>query len=1177
MTVSPSDLLNELELRGVHLYLADDRLRILAPKNALPEELRTQVVQFRQELVEILQRREAAAGVEQLSPITAVARDRSLPLSFAQQRLWFLDQLEPGSAEYTIPSSIPLAGDLHIPALRTALDALVERHEVLRTRLVADDDGVPWQVIDRPSGFELDVVDLTGQVNPAGAAQAWIAEDTATPFDLANGPLIRASLLRLADDRHILALCMHHIVSDEWSAKIFHRELVALYDAFRDGRPNPLPPLPIQYADFAVWQRDWLTGPVLEEQLGYWRRHLADPPVLDLPTDHPRPAVRSSAGAAISFRLDADVTSRLQELSRRHGSSMFMTLLTAYTVLLSKYTRQDDIIVGTPVANRNHGQTENLIGFFVNTLALRTDLSGDPTFTEVLNQVRATALDAYTHQDLPFEQLVDELGVTRDRSRTPLFQALFNYTTDESRGGQGGSRTAAEAGAAADGEMHHRSDVLAKFDLRLIFVEDGDALTGAVEYSSALFKASTIERLISHLIHLLSAIVTDPGRHLSDLAVITPAESRRILADWNAATAELPAARGVHELIAAQAAAHPSVPAVVAGGVAVTYEELESDANRLAHHLRAMGAGPETVIGLCLHPGPEIITAILAIWKSGAAYLPLDPGHPADRLAYQLADSHAAILITTNDILDDLPAGRIPTLALDDFTTRALLGIHPDTNPEVDIDPRHAAYLIYTSGSTGRPKGVTVTHAGLLNYLTVAPPRLNLGEPGSTYALLQGAVTDFGNTTIYTCLTSGGTLHLPDPDVATDPSLLAAYLAEHPIDHLKIVPSHLAALTHGDRFQEVLPARTLILGGEATTPAQITRLRDHLGTQRLINHYGPTETTIGTITSDLTACPPLTSANQTVPIGSPLPNSRAYVLDRHLKPVPVGVTGELYIAGAGLARGYHQRPALTAERFVADPFDPEGGRLYRTGDLARWRPDGQLDFLGRTDHQVKLRGYRIEPAEVEHALTAHPAIDAALVTVHEQRLVAYLIASDETPPAGELRDYLRARLPEHMVPGVFVELAGFPRTPNGKIDRASLPAPDSSRPDLADGYEAPSTPTQELLAGIWADLLNLDRVGVSDNFFDLGGHSLLATQAVTRVRGVFGIEVSLAELFDHPTVGELAALIDTGTAGEAPPPIVPVSRERKLPLSFAQQRLWFLDQLDPGSAEYVISTPIHLP
>ncbi|MFG1690523.1 amino acid adenylation domain-containing protein, partial [Nonomuraea sp. NPDC049269] len=1081
-------------------------------------------------------------------PISSADRDHPLPLAFAQQRLWFLAQLDPDSAEYNAPIPIPLSGDLDIPALRAALTALVERHEVLRTRLVADADGIPHQIIDPPADFPLPLVDLTHQ-----AAQDFIATDAATPFDLAAGPLLRGSLIRISDQEHILALCMHHVVSDEWSAKIFHRELTALYEAFRQGKPSPLAPLAVQYADFAVWQRAWLTGETLGEQLGYWQRQLAQPPVLNLPTDRPRLPVRTTAGAAINFRIDPDISHRLQELSRRSGATMFMTLLAAYSALLGRYTRQDDLLVGTPVANRNQAETEDLIGFFVNTLVLRTDLSGDPTFTELLHRVRATALEAYGHQDLPFEQLVDELGVDRDRSRTPLFETLFNYTADLDGVHIPEENTALEQSAV-------------KFDLVLSMVAAGDQdLVGSVQFSTALFEQATIERLIGHLNMLLAAVTTDPDQPLSALPILTSAELQS-LREVNTTGVVLPEAAGVHELIAARAAAGPEAVAVAGLDGQLSYGELDVRANQLAHKLIALGAGPETTVALCLERGLDLVVAVLAVWKAGAAYLPLDPSYPTDRLAYLLSDSQADLLLTTGPLLPsagvDSAVGRLRTLLLDEPSVQAELQALPVTVPAVSVVPDQAAYLIYTSGSTGRPKGVRVAHRGLVN-LVVAQGEafgvsalsrvLQFASPGFDAAVSEIAVT----------LAAGATLVIPDAERRVDD--LAGFIREWRVDMATLPPSLLATLDPAE-----LPLLTVISAGEHLDAALAEAWG---GRHRLLNAYGPTETTV---------C--ATISRNPATIGAPIANTTAHVLDSHFGRVPAGVPGELLVGGLGLARGYHGRPALTAERFVADPHAGDGSRLYRTGDLVAWRPDGQLDFLGRTDHQVKIRGHRIEPGEIQHALTGHPHVAAALVTNHDttggeagtdRRLVAYLVPADPAdgiPATDDLRAYLAAGLPDYMIPSVFIELAAFPLSPNGKIDRAALPVPDGSRPELVGGYLAPVTTTEQLLAGIWADLLGLDQVGVRDNFFDLGGHSLLATQTITRIRSIFGTDLALAELFDHPTVNGLATLIDSTAITAIAQPILPTDRDQPLSLSFAQQRLWFLAQLEPDSAEY--NTPM---
>ncbi|WP_345130507.1 amino acid adenylation domain-containing protein, partial [Dactylosporangium darangshiense] len=1098
-------------------------------------------------------------------PIVPVARDGAIPLSFAQQRLWFLNQLEPDSPEYNEPLALRLSGPLDLDALRRALDTIVERHEVLRTRLIADDHGRPYQIIDPFVGAGLVVADLSGEPDPLATARAWVAADAVEPFDLASGPLLRARLLRLSPHDHVLSLCSHHVVSDEWSVGLLRSEITELYRAFHDGRPAALAPLAVQYADFAVWQRNWLSGDVLRRHLDHWRERLTGAPVLDIPTDRPRPPVRSSAGARVEFAVPAEVTARLRGVSRDAGATTFMTLFAVYATLLGQYAGQDDIVAGTPIANRNRAEVEDLIGFFVNAVVLRTDLSGDPTFTELVRRVRGEALAAYAHQDLPFEQLVDALVGERDRSRTPIFQVLFNYNQDDVSGAAAGVESAVGITLAK-----MPAPISIKFDLRLIFDDVAGGLSGAIEYSTALFDAATIERLVARLLMLLETVAADPGARLSRLPRTTPAE-RRELAQWNGPARPAPAAGGLHELVAA---ADPAALAVVADGARLTYGELEERANRLAHHLRRLGVGAETVVGLCLGRGADVIVALLAVWKAGAAYLPLDPSYPPNRLAYMLADSRVALLVGTADLLDDLPAGRIRTLALDDPIVAAAVAAEPGAAPAVAVHADQAAYVIYTSGSTGRPKGVWVTHRGLLNYVDAVAGRARLGGAGRRYLLLQPIATDFGNTVMFVCLSTGGVLHVPGPALATDADAVARYLREHAIDYLKIVPSHLAALTAQRDTSSLLPARTLVLGGEAAAPTLVRDLVAAAGDRAVVNHYGPTETTVGVAATVLDAGP--------IAIGHALPNVRLHVLDPRLAPVPIGAVGELYVGGPAVARGYGNRPDLTAERFVADPFAGDGGRLYRTGDRVRRLNDGRIVFLGRADAQVKIRGYRIEPAEIEAALLTHPSVGAATVAARtdgpDARLVAYLVPADAAAglaPVGDLRDHLARTLPEHMIPAAYVRLDELPLTRNGKIDRNALPAPEAVRPDVATGYRRSRTPTEDLLAGIWCEVLGLEQVGVDDNFFELGGHSLLATQVVSRIRSIFAMELLLVTIFAHPTVAGLAAVIDGGGHAAAAPPVTPVPRSGPLPLSFAQQRLWFLTQLEPGSIEY--NTPRPLP
>ncbi|MFC4047491.1 amino acid adenylation domain-containing protein [Dactylosporangium siamense] len=1092
-------------------------------------------------------------------PIRPTGRDRALPLSFAQQRMWIIHQLEPGSADYNEPLALRLTGPLDAAALRAALDTVVARHEVLRTRLVAGADGGAHQVIDPAGPAGLLDIDLSGEPDPRASAEAWLAADAVAPFDLAQGPLLRARLLRLSGTDHVLSLCAHHVVSDQWSVALLHREISTLYTAFVHGEEPPLPPLAVQYADFAVWQRDWLTGDVLDRQLGYWREHLAGAPAIELPTDRLRPRVRSSAGDRVRFTVPAPVTARLRALSRDTGATMFMTLFAGYAALLGRFTGQDDLLVGTPIAGRNRAETEDLIGFFVNTLVLRADLSGDPTFAELLARTRQEALAAFARQDVPFEQLVEALVTDRDRSRTPLFQVLFNYNLD----------VAAEVEGMRLEEMP--APVAAKFDLRLVCSDDGETLTGSVEFATALFDRTTIERLAGRLLVLLDAAAHAADRPLSALPALAPAE-RDELAGWNDTGRDLAAGAGVHELITAAARRAPGVTALLDGDGRLTYAELDARANRLAHHLRGIGVDRETVVALCLDRSVDSVVAVLAVWKAGGAYLPLDPAYPVARLRYLLSDSRAAVVLGASERLDDLPVGRARAVALDDPAVAAAVDAEPDTAPDVPVHPDQTAYVIYTSGSTGRPKGAWVTHRGLANYVRAAPERTGLGGEGRRYLLLQPLGTDFGNTTVFVCLTTGGTLYAPERSLATDPEGLAGYLRRHRIDYLKIVPSHLAALTRQLPLPDLMPARTLVLGGEAASPDLLAALSDV--DVAVYNHYGPTETTIGAAASRLSGGP--------APIGLPLAGVRLHVVTGGgLAEAPVGVTGELYIGGAGVARGYGGHPALTAERFVADPFAGGGARLYRTGDRARRRPDGRIEFLGRLDHQVKIRGHRIEPGEIQAALLSHRSVTAAVVTVREEhddrRLVAYVVPAVPV----DLRAHLARTLPDALIPAAFVALPELPLTANGKIDRAALPAPGADRPDLPSAYLRPRTPAEELLAGIWMDVLGLERVGTGDNFFELGGHSLLATQVVSRIRAAFGVEVSLVVLFDRPTVAALAAFLDAAAPGRADaghtvPAITPADRSGPLPLSFAQQRLWFLHQLEPGSIEYNNAETIRL-
>jgi amino acid adenylation domain-containing protein len=1053
-----------------------------------------------------------------MPPVKPADRDQALPLSFAQQRLWFLDQLAPGSNEYYMMLPIRWGGALDGEVLSAALSAVVARHEVLRTRLVPDADGVAHQVIDPPRPFVLPVTDVLGEPDPLAEMERLVAADAAAPFDLANGPLIRAVLIRLAADEHVLALSMHHVVSDEWSGRILRRELSALYEALLEGRPDPLPPLAVQYADFAVWQREHLAGAVLDGQLAYWRDHLAGLPVLELPVDRLRPAVRATEGAVLRSLVPEQVAERLRMLSRECGVTMFMTLLAGFAVLLSRYCGTDDVVVGTPVANRNRAEIEPLIGFFVNTLVMRADLSGDPSFAELLGRVRETALAAYAHQDLPFEQLVDALVTERDRSRTPLFQVFFNYV-QQSRGAGPAPEDHGASGASSPESGMSRQLTLS--DLAVTFSDPGEGgLSVLVEYSTGLFDTSTMRRMADHLIGVLR-IVPDLDRRVSAFELLSPAERSELRS--LGASEQTQAFEGpVHALIHGQVCRTPDAVAVVDGVRQLSYGHLDARANQVAWQLAALGTGAEDVVGVCLERSAEMIVALLGILKAGAAYLPLDVANPGQRLRYMLQDAGASLLVTQVHLEERLAS--VPGRRLFVDAGRSVIDANEATDPQVDVRPDNLAYVIFTSGSTGMPKGVFVGHRSMSMRVREIARRYAMTAADS---VMQFAAITFDASVdqIFAVLTHGGRLVLRGAEVA--PERVLREIREQRVSIVNMTPALweliIPLLSGGAGLGPDF--RLMVLGGEAIPAVALERWFGHTAVP-VYNVYGPAETTITAVAALMRR------AVSPVPIGRPLADTTLYVLDRFLHPVPAGMIGELFIAGAGVARGYGGRPALTAERFVADPFAGDGSRMYRSGDRVRWLPDGQLEFAGRTDGQVKVRGYRIELGEIEAALASHTGVRSAAVVVlgedANRRLVAYVVPSDAEggiPPVAELRAHLLGCLPDYMVPAAFTELAALPLSPNGKLDRVALSALDVAQPEL-DGFVETSGATEELLAGIWAQILGLDRVGAHDNFFELGGHSLLATQVVSRIRDVFGTELPLAAVFDEPTVRRLTRVIE---------------------------------------------------
>ncbi len=1104
---------------------------------------------------QLLERRLRQQGLS-LPTSTAIPRRTTpgpWPLSFPQRRMWFLNQLEPDKPVYNEPKLLSLRGELNVSALHQALTTIVERHEVLRTVYLYEDDQ-PLQQVLTDWTFDLPVLNLQAEPDPPAALAAQLAEAIQRPFDLGHDLMMRGALYTLAPREHVLLLVTHHIALDGWSVSRLWRELSVLYTTYQQGGSNPLPPLPLQYADYAVWQREVLSGPRLAQDLAYWQAQLHAVPPLDLPLTRPRPAVPSYTSGRVDFRVDPAVSQALRGLSRREEATVFMTLLAAFAVLLHRLSGQTDFAVGTVIATRPQPELEDLLGFFVNTLVMRTDLADRPTFREVVRRVRETAFAAFEHQDVPFEKLVEELPVDRAGGRQPLFQTMFNMRNMPRREldlpGLTAERLPATNGAA-------------KFDLMLAMVDREADLVGQFEYDLDVLAPATVERVRDYFQALLAAIAHDPDIPIHQLPLLTDAERRRLLVDWNTTAAPYPAAQTVADLFEAQVARAPDAVALVSGGQTLSYADLNARANRLAHLLQDQGVGPETLVGVCLPRSTDLLVAILAILKAGGAYLPLNPSDPPDRLAFMLADADAALVVTHSALAGRLPSDGPPRLALDSLAAELMR--YPATNPPRQTTPEGLIYVIYTSGSTGRPKGVAVAHRSVVR-LVCGADYLDFG-PDHTWLHLAPITFDASSLEIWGALLHGGRLVLA-PDGLPDFSVLEDLLRRHSVDTLWLTSSLF------NQFIETQPqalrgVKRLLVGGEALSVRHIRLALDRLPDTALINGYGPTETT--TFACCYPIPRPLAEDLTSIPIGRPISNTTAYVLDAAGELAPIGVPGELVIGGPGVARGYLNRPDLTAECFVADPFVDEGrrtkdqaaqddggrgtedqqpqagnshsslvvgpsSRLYRTGDRVRWREDGTLEFLGRLDDQVKIRGFRIEPGEVETGLAGHPALQACVVLAHpdaldELRLVAYYVPhADQTVSADELRAFLRRSLPEYMIPSAWVELAELPLNSNGKVDRQALPLPDADQLARSVAFVAPRTPEEEGIAAIWSAVLGVAQVGVHDNFFDLGGHSLRATQVVARIRQAFQTELPLRALFEAPTVAGLAARLPVTAA-----------------------------------------------
>jgi amino acid adenylation domain-containing protein len=1030
----------------------------------------------------------------------------------------------PGNPFYNLTSVFRISGELEVQALERALSEIVTRHEVLRTTFLEQPDGVPVQVIAAFEPRHLELVDLSDLLPSEQEAEVrrWANGEAQSPFDLSAGPLLRVKLLRLSARDHVLLLSMHHIVTDAWSTGVFHRELSVLYAAFVAGRPSPLPELPIQYADYAAWQRERLQGQPLERLLSYWKRQLdGAPPVLELLTDRPRPPIQSHRGATHVFTIPEYLSHELESLCRQERATLFMLMLAAWKILLFRYTGRNDISIGSPVAGRDRIETERLIGFFANTLVMRTDVSGDPTFRDLLSRVREVALEAYIHRDLPFERLVEELQPPRNLGRNPLFQIAFQLS-------QSIAGKVDLAGVDVE-EIFPRDTEFAQVDLSLHLRATPSAIFGYLNYSTDLFERSMIERLAGHFQTLLRGIATNPDERITCLPIFEEAERRMLLAEWNGTAAELPREGSVHALFEAQVARSPEATALVFEGQRLTFAELNARANRLAHYLRSRGVGPEILVGLCVERSPEMVVGVLGILKAGGAYVPLDPTSPPERLAFMLEDAGVLILVTQQRLATRLLGHQAQPVFLD--RDWPIIGQQPDHNSTVDASAGNLAYVIYTSGSTGKPKGTMISHRGLLNYLAWATKAYEV-ERGRGALVHSSIAFDLTVTSLFSPLLCGRTVTLVAED-ETGIWPLCEALSEGGYSLIKLTPSHLQLLSQWLPIGAA-PAATarIVVGGEALSGQGLTYWARFAPNTRIVNEYGPTEAVVGCAVHELSAKEVTPSP---VPIGRPIANVDLYVLNRLMQPVPKGVPGELFIGGMGVARGYLNRPGLTAEQFVPHPFSHNPGeRLYRTGDLVRSREDGNLEFLGRIDTQVKLRGYRVELGEIEAVLRKHHGVRNTVVLAREdmpgdKRLVAYVVGDDEaTASASDLLSFAAAELPQYMVPDSILFIDELPLTKNGKVDRSALPAhhPGPGRPDSKETFVAPRTALEEEIARTLAAVLRLDKVGVYDDFFELGAHSLLVAELASRFSDAYGVNLPVQLFFKAPTVAGLAGLIE---------------------------------------------------
>jgi amino acid adenylation domain-containing protein len=1100
------------------------------------------------------------------------SQENPIPLSFAQQRLWFLAQLEPDNPFYNIAAVVNLKGKLNFEALQASLQEIINRHEALRCNFQTI-EGKPVAFIHPIKTLLFPIFDISGlPINQQTVEVKKLAYQEANqPFDLSHDLLLRAKLLRLNSEEHILLFTMHHIVSDGWSIGVLIHELATLYKAFCEGKTSPLPELQIQYGDFAIWQQEYLQGEALAVQKNYWKRQLGGClPVLQLPTDYPRPAVQSYKGKNYSFTVPKSLTTALKTLSQQAGATLFMTLLTAFKILLYRYSQENDIIIGTAIANRNLPQIEKLIGFFVNTLVLRTDVSNNPSFLDLLARVKETTLDAYTHQDLPFEQLVEEIQPERNLSHNPLFQIWFSLNNNFMPALEIGELTLT---------ILEAERATTQFDLSLDMLEQQEELIGTFEYSSDLFNADTITHIAEHFQTLLAGIVANPKQQIASLPLLTKAAKNDLLWKWNNNQVEYSQDKCIHQLFENCVNKTPNAVAVVFQQQQLTYQELNCKTNQLAHYLRSLGVNKNVLVGICIERSVEMIVALLGVLKAGGAYVPLDPAYPQERLSFMLSDSQASVLLTQQRLVSSLPVENVRVVCLDsDWES---ISQQSEVNPVTNNHPDSLAYVIYTSGSTGKSKGVAIAHRSLVNKFYAWAKAYQLNYLTSHLQMASFAFDVFSGDLIR-ALCSGAKLVLCPREWLLEAENLYQLMLSEKVDSAEFVPVVLKNLVqYLERTRQNLHfMRLLVVGSDTLYVKEYQEFQRFCGEQtRLINSYGVTEATIDSTYFEFTEIN--LSENGLVPIGRPFANTEIYILDSYIQPVPVGIPGELYIGGEGLAQGYLHRSDLTKEKFI---IWNEEKRLYKTGDKAKYLADGNIEFLGRLDYQIKLRGFRIELGEIEAAIKQHPDVGEAVVIAREdvpgdQRLVAYFVQNSQCQLALDLREFLEKKLPEYMIPAAFVALEALPITPNGKLDRQALPAPEGTQLLSQSDFIAPSTAIEETLVNIWTEILGIENIGIHHNFFNLGGNSLLATRLVSQIRQAFQIELPLRRIFEKPTIAGLAKDIEKATKANLrveETKIERIERSPHLPLSFAQQRFWFLAQLETHSSSYNMPGAVRL-